>query len=309
MDNMKALRLLALILVTGAAQAMAQTSSEMSGQADMEAVVSQGEGDSATSAGVPADFFETAGNQAPIASKRVYETAGFIGARFDSYGMILAGEREEQVSFSYSDIVYINRSEADGVKPGSKYLVFHPAGEVTHPVTEVSLGNKVAVDGVIEVVEVEDKVSKAKVISSYDFMQAGYKIKPLEDVKTPTVDPDRPVQDKKLTALILDGKDSKVNYSKGDVIYLDAGSKTGVTVGDIFEAITQVDVSEPEADDNKRVSAPKVNALIRILSVESDTSTGLIISSVHYVMAGQTVRFAPLVEAGLATVTKREKSK
>lgn len=282
--------------------AMAQSASEWTGHVKLGGVVSQSSGQEKPGA----DFFEDPAKASPLAYKRLYETAGFLGGAYESFGMIVEGETTGQKSFSAVDVVFINRTLSDGLRAGDQYHVFHPEGsEVIHPVTGKSMGRKVFVDGVIEVIEPGAKFSRAKIIRSYNSIRPGYKIKQYEESKAPAIDMDKPIAEKNVEGIVLSSKDKKASYGSGDVIYLDVGKKSGVEVGDLFVLAAK---SKSAPDDKDAPSSPeKLLGKVRTLAVEDETATAIIVSSSQSVRVGDTVRYISEREISSPVVVKSGK--
>lgn len=284
--------------------AMAQSASEWTGQVRLGGVVSQssGGGGAVRPGG---EFFEDPAKASPLAYKRVYETAGFLGGKYESYGMIVEGENVGQTAFSAVDVVYINRTQSDGLRAGDKYFAFHSeSAEVFHPVSDKPMGHKVFTDGVIEVLEPGQKFSKARIIMSYNPILTGYRIRQYEEPKLPAIDMDKPVKDKNVQGIVVASRDLKSSYATGDVVYLDVGKNSGVEVGDLFELVV---VSKSADDKDAPASPDRVVGKARALIVEDETATVIIVASVQAARVGDTARYIPERETTSAAVMKSGK--
>lgn len=278
-----ALSVIGATLVLGGA-AMAQSASEWTGQMKLGGVVSQSSGAGSSPAKPGAEFFEDASKASPLAYKLLYETAGFLGGQHESFGMVVEGENAEQRSFSAVDVVHINRTLNDGLRVGDKYFVFHSdSKEVVHPVSEKPIGYKVFVDAVIEVIEPGEKFSKAKIIRSFNIIQRGYRIKQYEEAKIPSIDLDKPIAEKNVEGIVVASKDVKSSYASGDVIYFDIGKKAGVEVGDLFELVAN--------RKSESASPTKVLGRARVLAVEDETATAVIVASTNMSRIGDIARY------------------
>lgn len=282
--------------------AMAQSASELAGQEKLGGVVSQGSGQEKPGA----DFFKDPAKESPLAYRRLYETAGFLGSGHESFGMIVEGEISGQKSFSAVDVVFINRTISDGLRPGDQYHVFHSeGGEVIHPVTGKPMGSKVSVDGVIEVIEPGAKFSRARVIRTYNSIRPGYKIKLYEESKVPAIDMDKPIAEKSVEGIVLSSKDKKASYGIGDVIYLDVGKKSGAEVGDLFNLIARGQYAP--GDKDAPPSPEKMLGSVRILAVEAETATAIIVTASQSTHVGDTVRYISEREVASPVVMKSGK--
>lgn len=284
--------------------AMAQSASEWTGQMRLGGVVSQspGEGGAVRPGG---EFFEDPAKSSPLAYKRVYETAGFLGGKYESYGMIVEGDNVGQTAFSAVDVVYINRTQSDGLRAGDKYFAFHSeSDEVFHPVSDKPMGHKVFMDGVIEVIEPGQKFSKARIIMSYNPIRTGYRIRQYEETKIPTLDMDKPVKEKDIQGMVVASRDLKSSYATGDVIYLDVGKSAGVEVGDVFELVV---LAGPSDDKETPPSPDRVVGRARALIVEDETATVIIVASIQATRVGYVARYIPERDTSGAVALGREK--
>jgi len=237
------------------------------------------------------DFFARAARQEAIIHPSTFETAGFIGTELASAGEVIDGEPSTQASFSFTETVYIDQGEAQGVKEGDRFLVYHmESASVRHPLSGKKLGHKILVDGVIEVVDVAMDTSKAVVVQSYDSIERGEAIRPYSKPDVPSLDPDRPVSPKDIEGVLVASKEPKEGYATGDVVYFDVGASTGVEPGDVFNII---DVRSVVRKGGQIVSGlPKVIGRALILATRDSTSTAFITASRNAIYAGDKVSYS-----------------
>ncbi|MDH5477514.1 MAG: hypothetical protein OEY50_04225 [Nitrospinota bacterium] len=237
-------------------------------------------------------FFRDISRQENLTFQEVFETAGSLQTDVQSIGEIIDGEPSNQVTFSMKDVVYINRGTANGITSGMKFAVLKKGrNSVYHPVSGSYLGNMVTFEGLLEVLESNVKVSKAKVIRSYNVLERGDLITPYEKPLLPSFDPDTPVLDKDINGYIIQARDPKAGMSKGDVVYIDVGSEEGVEVSDIFNVIDNRSVVR---NDGKTVEGiPKIIGKVKVISIGENTSTAIIIASKSAMYSGDKIEFSP----------------
>lgn len=240
---------------------------------------------------LPDDFFRESHNGAEGAYKNLLETAGYIDSSFEGYGQVVDGETSQQIFFGTHEDVYIDKGKADGLKPGDKFWVMHKSPDVIkHPKTRNAIGAKVIIDGIIEVVELAEKTSRATVFRAYDGIRRGFKIVPYEDTKAPFVDPDKPISEKNIEGYLIASKYENKGFGAGDVVYLDVGESSGVEPGDVFDIIDQEPVIL--ADGSIEKGLPKVKGQATVLSTRDATSTALIYVSKTVMVVGDKIKFA-----------------
>ena len=242
-------------------------------------------GKSTFSEAVSADFFYDPEKQEPVLSKGSYRTAGYLTDDLDTFGEVIDGSVSNQASFSLNEAVYIDKGAKHGVSVGDSFMVVHLSEEVVHPHTRhlwifarKSLGYKVLYDGVLEVVEVSDSVSKAMIRKSYQGIERGDKVIYLDEaIAPPTIDPDKPVEDKKITGYIVASRINKESNATGDIIYLDVGEGSGVAPGDVFDILDDEPVVRRNGSEVKGL--PKIKAKARVVIVKENASTAYIYNS------------------------------
>jgi hypothetical protein len=236
-------------------------------------------------------FFNDPAKQEALTHYQLYETAGYLSRSLESEGEVIDGEPSGQSSFSIEETVYIDMGEADGAFVGGQYIVFHAERpNVKHPVTGADLGFKVLVNGVIELVDVNMDISKAKVVRSYNGIQRGDKVRLYIKADIPALDPDRPVAAKDIDGYLIASKDPKKGFATGDVVYFDVGRSIGVEPGDVFDIIDSRNVIRK---DGKQVAGlPKRIGKAKIITIQDSTSTALITNSVTAIYAGDQVSYS-----------------
>lgn len=227
----------------------------------------------------------------PVIEERIARRTGFIAPAFAPSGEIIDGGILNQVIFSApEDVVYISLGKDNGVKIGDRFAVAHPEDIVTDPVTDDRIGVLIYIDGIIEVTEVTGDASACSIVHSYQGIERGDGLLPYSEPVIATIDPDAPVPEKGLTGKVVVGYGPQQGFVNDDVVFLNLGARTGVAPGDVFD-ITSDDTVK-RRDGTVVVGLPKVQARVRIFTVDDRVATGKVFDSVAGVKRGDTATFA-----------------
>jgi len=165
--------------------------------------------------------------------------AGFIQTSAISTVNSIVGGQHEADGYFYSegDFVYVNMGRDKGVSVGDMFAVVRPRGSVRSPWTDKSnIGYWVQELGALEVVNVKDTVSVARVASSCDNFLLGDLVQLVEKRTSPKHDP-QPVLNLwadpsgKATGRILMSRDGAEMLSRDFIAYVDLGAEDSVQVG------------------------------------------------------------------------------
>ncbi|NIW04962.1 MAG: hypothetical protein GWN10_03795 [Nitrospinaceae bacterium] len=89
--------------------------------------------------------------------------------------------------------------------------------------------------------------------------------------------------------MILSNRGRNLMFTMNDVVYIDQGEEDGVEKGDRLQVyVYPLNVDEDEEDMN-----PEVIGEIVIISIQEDTSTGVILTAADPIFPGQKVRSKP----------------
>ena len=156
-------------------------------------------------------------------------------------GFITEDEIEQIGSLSYSplarqylaqdDLVYLSFEDLDSVRVGKRYSVYKPEQDVEHPNDGSGLGTLIKVMGIVEVLGVDEKVARARIIASFEEMERGMPLTHLLDHYL-LVNPRQNQIDVDGT-VVLSMKPLK-ELGQFFQVFIDKGSKDGVQVGNRF---------------------------------------------------------------------------
>jgi hypothetical protein len=173
--------------------------------------------------------------------------SGFVSdQKVPSDTYLISGEQSmHKVVFSQGDYVYINRGSNQGVRQGDRYMVVRPEQDPNRVMwfkwqskLLKAMGTTYADLGQLEVVNVQPKVSIAKVTFSCEYMQRGDIVRPFAErvapeYKSEPFDHFAPVSGKPV-AMVVEAKDFAQTVGANDTIYVNLGTNQGVRTGEYF---------------------------------------------------------------------------
>ena len=136
-----------------------------------------------------------------------------------------------QVYLSQDDLVYVDFEDLDAVRVGARYSVYDVIQEVEHPVDGSNVGTFIKVMGIIQILGVDEKVARARILVSFEEMTRGMPVTRLLDHYL-LVNPRENQIDVEGT-IVLAVKPLQELGQFFQVI-IDRGSKDGVQVGNRF---------------------------------------------------------------------------
>ena len=252
----------------------------------------------------------------------LYFKAGYVGEEMDPIGAVLGsrsprskGGMISKDAMSILDIVYIDIGQEDDIEVGDRLIVYSQDKEVRHPLKkflftfdrEVDLldndyegefyynafafrtdiaGNQIKVKGVIRILETSTITSKAVVEQSFNAIKEDDLLVPFPDQRPPMIAANYIPPKKDINGYIISSRGNTLMFTMNDVVYLDQGEADGVDQGDRFEVYAYpLTIDEDEEDIN-----PHVIGEIAVLSVQEDTSTGVVLMAIEPLFPGQKIR-------------------
>jgi hypothetical protein len=200
-------------------------------------------------------------------------------------GMIVS-THQNRVMVGVDDIVYADIGRVNGANVGDRYSIYKKLGAVSHPVSNVILGERVMPLGELQLAEVEAKVSKAIITKSFQEIGAGTFLLPYRDrkVKVPLKAADRD-----LIGYIVETQTGNSAIAVGDVVYLDLGAAHGMQTGNMLYIVRDVKPDQRYAQAKIETLPVEVLGALVVLDTGLNTSTALIVKSVDTVYRGDRV--------------------
>jgi hypothetical protein len=157
---------------------------------------------------------------------------------------VISGEQSNyKIVWDNGDYVYINRGEDKGVKVGDRFAIVRPENDYGNPwfegqkKLEKQMGTLYRDTGQVRVVNVQPKVSIARVEFLCQYIQRGDIARPFEERPMPpfkeaaVFDHFAPVSGKP-TGMIITAREYPQALGRGDTVYINVGAEKGVKVGD-----------------------------------------------------------------------------
>lgn len=179
--------------------------------------------------------------------------AGFIQNSAISTGNKIIGGQDEADKYNYSqnDFLYINMGRDKGVNVGDMFAVVRPRGAVKSKWSKKGdIGFYVQEVGALEVVDVKQTVSVARVKASCDSFLLGDLVQLIEKRNSP-VHEQRPPLDRfadpsgKASGRILMSRDGAEMLSRDFIAYVDLGADDNVRVGDRLTIFRRLEKGNP----------------------------------------------------------------
>lgn len=190
----------------------------------------------------------------PVTSLTSVIASGFI-AKDKMKGAQVVGSETESLDLARPDIVFVNAGTAAGFEPDKEYFVIRRMRLVEHPVSGKKLGWLYNVMGDIKVLCASEDSCSAIIRNTYHPILRSDLVIPKEEIPvpltsgSPVTDPCNP-SSKKLPGTIVEVFYGSENCSdaavigRGDIAYIDLGSKDNVGPGDYF-AVFKRNLDDP----------------------------------------------------------------
>lgn len=236
---------------------------------------------------------------------------GVLGTRaFRSYGGLISND-----SISTEEIIYIDIGQEDEVEVGDRFIVYSQYEDIRHPLRTFSItfereiallddeykgvyysnhfsprhdivGAQIFVKGVIRVVSIASVTSRAVVEQTYNPIMVDDLIVPFPERRPPMIAANYVPPKKDLKGYIISSRENNQMITTNDVVYLDQGEEEGVALGDRFEIYAYpLTIDEDEDDLN-----PEVIGEIAVISIQENTSTGVILNAREPIIPGHKIR-------------------
>lgn len=173
--------------------------------------------------------------------------AGFISqTEVKSDLRIIGNEEENRIAYhAQGNTVYFEIG-AQNIRPEMLFSIVRPLGEFKYPFKEnkKALGVFTQELGILRVLAVQGKVATARIIFSCDDIKHGDLLLPFQERQAPVTDFKNSLPRYQQTSgqkpgRIVMQREHREMISPRDVVYIDLGSESGVTVGDKFTIFRQ----------------------------------------------------------------------
>jgi LysM repeat protein len=234
---------------------------------------------------------------APVSEEGVAEAAkeqtflvtggeGFLAEKgFAPLGYIISTSQSREI-VGEDDIVYTDLGATRAAKVGERFSVYKKMESVSHPVSNVILGDRVIPLGVIQVTEVEKDVSKAIVTKSFQELGPGAYLMPYEPRKREI---SLKAGRRDLQGYIVASRGGTNIVGAGDIVYLDLGSRHGVEVGNFLYVVRDLETDRRYDTTTSGKLPPELLGAVVVVETAEATSTALVVKSIDTIYRGDRV--------------------
>lgn len=227
--------------------------------------------------------------------------AGFFGANAIPTNLAIMGGEEGELHTYFHDhnIVYLNKGKNGGIRPGDEFFIIRPISKFAdngiqfkEAQSQSKYGYYYQDMGRLRTIIVNERSSIAEIVFACEEILAGDQLMPYESRAIPSVSP-RGSLDRfappsgKVRGHIFFTKEYRTLLGNGHIVYIDAGQKKNVKVGDIFRVYRQltpenISTSNRSAYNRNKKEFEEVRKIIGelvVLRIEPNTSTAMVVSS------------------------------
>ena len=190
---------------------------------------------------------------------------------------------QNRVMAGEDDVVYTDIGRANGANVGDRFSIYKKMGPVSHPVTNVILGDRVMPLGELQLSELDENASRAIITKSFQEIGAGSFLLPYRDQK---VTVPLKAADRELVGYIVETQTGNAALAVRDVAYLDLGSAQGVQPGNLLYIVRDVAPDQRyTASRIKKLPVEVIGALV-VVQTGINSSTVVIVKSVDTIYRG-----------------------
>ncbi|MDI6741257.1 MAG: LysM peptidoglycan-binding domain-containing protein [Smithella sp.] len=210
----------------------------------------------------------------PLIDKSLLTASGYISDIIPGVGKI-SKDPFGKTLFGNDDLVYVDMDYP--VKAGDKFYVINVSDRLRHPITRERIGYVITISGILEIVEVRNGNTMAKIVQCFREIAKGDGLDSYYDIETPMTT--GRFRSPNINGMIIAASDQATMLSMLDVIFLDKGCQDGIEAGDVFKTLAVTDRAIP-------------NGIIQVISCRDFTSTAIVKKSSAAITIGNI--FAPL---------------
>ena len=246
-----------------------------------------------------------------------YANVGFISSNMVPVGKVLK-LFDNKLATTGPEKLFIDIGRRQGLKLGDKFTVYSEERIIHHPVyglkkdlrkyerprtsfshnelwssTGKPLGYQILIHGILEVTEVGNNTSYAKVLMAYDEINLGALLTPYQEVVEPLTTNN---SDNFLEGYIVATKLDKIGVGITDIVYIDKGREDGVHAGNVFEVYQIPEIEKKKWYQigsiglEKTPLLPDVLGELKIVKTEKRTATAVIVKNNYDIQVGYKIR-------------------
>jgi hypothetical protein len=190
---------------------------------------------------------------------------------------------------SERDLVYVRPAKDTTLKPGDLFTIYRTLKTVRDPQTNSRLGIQHYIVGMLEITEVAQPFSTARVTKSYRHIEDNDLLTPFQarSSRIEIADSVKPFNGK-----VVGFEEGAVLIGDKELVFIDKGQKDGIKIGQVYSIYHQ-----PEFFDKKeQVTAllPVIDVgRVLVLHVEETTATALVMATKKIIEPGEKLRTPP----------------
>lgn len=195
-------------------------------------------------------------------------------AEIESLGYIFNKRKEENVMIAEGDEVYIKPDPDRKIILGSKYMVYNPMEPVKNRSGQV-IGIPHRVNGIVQIVKIEQNHVVAKVVRSFREFKEGSKIAPYKkrSPQIPYVSAPKGIDGD----IIMGGNDDVI-FAQNQLVFLDMGKNQGIRVGQTYNVYRDL-IVPPSNSGEQSTTSPIDFGKLFILDSGENASSAVILKS------------------------------
>ncbi len=241
-------------------------------------------------------------------SVSIRERAGFIAPDASFLGTIYHAMGEAYLLHT-GDLALINIGAGKGLQVGDYLSVFGISPVIRHTQTGTLIGRPVRMLGVAKLVRVDDATAMIRITEVYDEILVGDRVErygvlpPVPPTVEPSVDAVQRMDVGSAFGAIQSAKDDKEALATGDIVYIDQGILQGVKLGDRFWVYNERRTARHPDTGRVLPVAPQPIGELKIIDVQTDSSTAHVEMSRVEFGVGAMVRLADGEDRSAAYLT------
>ncbi len=210
---------------------------------------------------------------------------GFISIKdFRASGEIMKA-KDDKLLLSAGDEVFLTFRDRSSVREGARYAIFSRGTLVKHPVTGKSMGHMIDILGSLEVTR-KSGVVEGRIDKAVAEIEVGAKLMPYNE---PPKEVRMISSEAPLEGYVIASLSGNENLSKGDILYIDKGTRDGLTQGRILKVLRNRDLTRDPISGKKVELPPSEIGSVVVVEAGKNTSSCIVIRSLKTILAGDRV--------------------
>ncbi len=217
---------------------------------------------------------------------------GFITDREIETGGVVMGTMDEAILIQAGDKVYVSLKDKALVKAGDEYAIYEAGKEIRHPIQGKRLGTAIEIVGTLKILSTGD-VMEAIIGKAFKEIKKGARLKALKEPAFAEVQITK--ADALVEGVIVASTEDKMEISKGDAVYIDAGTRHGLKKGNQMNIYSELGGAKDPFSGKRQAQLVDAGVLVVVDTYEA-ISIGIISKSFRSINAGDAIKTAVAAE-------------